>query len=92
MVNYLLLIVYISCKPSYREVLDSVFVGRLVNIMKTSSPNFQRKTASILEFIAFIDPSMDTIMSADIESGLDSVFRQRVLEGRNSSLCLNTEF
>ncbi|KAK2635447.1 hypothetical protein Ddye_030239 [Dipteronia dyeriana] len=66
---------------SYREVLlDSIFIDRLVNILKTSYPNFQRKAASILEFVTFIDPSLETIMSLDIESGLDAVFRQKVLE------------
>ncbi|KAL5763221.1 hypothetical protein ACOSP7_019485 [Xanthoceras sorbifolium] len=65
---------------SYREVLDSVFIGRLVNILKTSYPNFQRKAASILEFVTIIDPSMETIMSVDIESGLEVVFQQKILE------------
>ncbi|KAK3222083.1 hypothetical protein Dsin_009108 [Dipteronia sinensis] len=66
---------------SYREVLlDSIFIDRLVNILKTSYPDFQRKAASILEFVTFIDPSLETIMSLDIESGLDAVFRQKVLE------------
>ncbi|KAK0575402.1 hypothetical protein LWI29_038525 [Acer saccharum] len=66
---------------SYREVLlDSIFIDRLVNILKSSYPNFQRKAASILEFVTFIDPSLETIMSLDIESGLDAVFRQKVLE------------
>ncbi|TXG57162.1 hypothetical protein EZV62_018475 [Acer yangbiense] len=66
---------------SYREVLlDSIFIDCLVNILKSSYPNFQRKAASILEFVTFIDPSLETIMSLDIESGLDAVFRQKVLE------------
>lgn len=49
--------------------------------MKTSYPDLQRKAASILEFITIIDPSMDTIISADIESGLDAIFQQKALEG-----------
>ena len=79
---------------SYREVLlDSIFIDRLVNILKSSYPNFQRKAASILEFVTFVDPSLETIMSLDIESGLDAVFRQKVLEGMaNNLFCCKTEF
>lgn len=62
-------------------MLDSVFIGRMIGIMKTSYPDLQRKAASILEFITIIDPSMDTIISADIESGLDAIFQQKALEG-----------
>lgn len=62
-------------------MLESVFIGRMIGIMKTSYPDLQRKAASILEFITIIDPSMDTIISADIESGLDAIFQQKALEG-----------
>lgn len=62
-------------------MLDSVFIGRMIGIMKTSYPDLQRKAASILEFITIIDPSMDTIISADIESGLDAIFQQKAVEG-----------
>lgn len=62
-------------------MLDSVFIGRMIGIMKTSYPDLQRKAASILEFITIIDPSMDTLISADIESGLDAIFQQKALEG-----------
>lgn len=62
-------------------MLDSVFIGRMIGIMKTSYPDLQRKAASILEFITIIDPSMDTRISADIESGLDAIFQQKALEG-----------
>lgn len=61
--------------------------------MKTSYPDLQRKAASILEFITIIDPSMDTIISADIESGLDAIFQQKALEGNgNNFLCCQTKF
>lgn len=62
-------------------MLDSVFIGHMIGIMKTSYPDLQRKAASILEFITIIDPSMDTLISADIESGLDAIFQQKALEG-----------
>lgn len=68
-----------------KEVLDSVFISRLVDILKTSSPILQRKAASILEFVTIIDPSMDTINSVDIESGLDAIFQQKVLEGMRNN-------
>lgn len=71
---------------SYGKVLDSVFIGRMIGIMKTSYPDLQRKAASILEFITIIDPSMDTIISADIESGLDAIFQQKALEDTDSDI------
>lgn len=72
-------------KANTREdVLDTAFIARLVEILKTSSPNLQRKAASILEFVAIIDPSMNSIISVDIESGLDAVFQQKVLKDTES--------
>lgn len=74
-------------------MLDSVFIGRMIGIMKTSYPDLQRKAASILEFITIIDPSMDTIISVDIESGLDAIFQQKALEGMGTiSFCCQTKF
>jgi hypothetical protein len=66
-------------------VLDTAFIARLVEILKTSSPSLQRKVASILEFVAIIDPSMNSIISVDIESGLDAVFQQKVLKGMGNN-------
>lgn len=66
-------------------MLDTAFIARLVEILKTSSPNLQRKAASILEFVAIIDPSMNSIISVDIESGLDAVFQQKVLKGMGNN-------
>ncbi|KAF9625290.1 hypothetical protein IFM89_020876 [Coptis chinensis] len=57
-------------------VLDSGVISRFVEIMKTS-PNLQRKAASILEYIATIEPCMDELIAADIESGLVAVFHPR---------------
>ncbi|KAM5566828.1 hypothetical protein ABKV19_015110 [Rosa sericea] len=68
-------------KTNPREaVLDSRVITRLLEILKTPTPRLQRKAASILEFCTVIDPSMDTITSVDIESGLDVVFQQKALE------------
>ncbi|GAV63425.1 Arm domain-containing protein/KAP domain-containing protein [Cephalotus follicularis] len=64
-----------------KEMLDSAVISRLVEILKTSSPNLQRKAASILEFVTVIDPSMDSITAMDIEAGLHAVFQHKVLEG-----------
>lgn len=66
-------------------MLDSALVGSLVEILKTSPPNLQRKAASILEFIALTNPTMDLVISVDIESGLDAVFQQEVLKGKTNT-------
>jgi hypothetical protein len=65
--------------------VDTAFIARLVEVLKTSSPSLQRKAASILEFVAIIDPSMNSIISADIESGLDAIFQQKVLKGMGNN-------
>lgn len=71
---------------SYRKsVLESAVITCLVEILKTSPPNLQRKASSILEFIIIIDPSMDTVTSVDIASGLDAVFHQKVLKGTENN-------
>lgn len=69
-------------------MLDSGVITRILEILKTSIPRIQRKAASILEFCTVIDPSMDTIISVDIESGLDVVFQQKVLEGTGIYSCI----
>ena len=69
-------------------MLDSGVIARLVETLKTPTPSLQTKAASILEFYAVIDPSMDTIISADIESGLDVLFQQKILEGTGNSFPL----
>lgn len=66
-------------------MVDTAFIARLVEVLKTSSPSLQRKAASILEFVAIIDPSMNSIISVDIESGLDAVFQQKVLKGMGNN-------
>lgn len=67
-----------------QEVLDSGVITRLVEILKTSSPNVQRKAASVLEYITLTEPSMEAIVSVDIESGLKAVFQQEVLIGTSN--------
>lgn len=76
----------ISKTTTRKDVLDTAFIARLVGILKTSSPSLQRKVASILEFMTIIDPSMDLIVSVDIESGLDAVFQQKVLKDVESDV------
>ncbi|KAH7516317.1 hypothetical protein FEM48_Zijuj10G0122300 [Ziziphus jujuba var. spinosa] len=70
----------VSKTNTRKSLLESAVISRLVEILKTSSPNLQRKASSILEFIIIIDPSMDTVTSVDIASGLDAVFQQKVLK------------
>lgn len=67
-------------------MLDSAVIACLVEILKTSAPNLQRKAASILEFIAITDPTMDMVISVAIESALDTVFQQKVLKGKGTKL------
>lgn len=59
-----------------RDVLDLDVVARLVDMLKHPSPELQRKAASVLEFVAISDSSMDTVISANIESGLLAIFQQ----------------
>ncbi|XP_038697700.1 uncharacterized protein LOC119995301 isoform X2 [Tripterygium wilfordii] len=67
-------------RTSTREkVLDSGVIARLVETLKGSSPNLQRKAGSILEFVTIIDPTMETIISTDIGSALHAVFQPKIL-------------
>ncbi|XP_030959610.1 uncharacterized protein LOC115981539 isoform X4 [Quercus lobata] len=70
----------------WEDVLDTAFIARLVDILKNSSPNLQRKASSVLEFVTINDPSMDSIISVDIESGLAAVFQQKVLNDVDSDV------
>lgn len=63
------------------DLLDSAVLSRLVDIMRTSSADLQRKSASILEFAAVIESCTEKILSVDLESGLDAVFQQKTLNG-----------
>ena len=66
-------------------MLDTALIARLVGILKNSSPILQRKAASILEFVTIIDPSMHSIISVNIGSGLAAVFQQKVLNGMENN-------
>ncbi|XP_019461283.1 PREDICTED: uncharacterized protein LOC109360684 isoform X2 [Lupinus angustifolius] len=70
-----------TSKSNTRNImLDSVFIEHLLQILKSSSPRVQEKAASVLEYVALIDPTLAPIISVDIESGLNSVFQQKVLK------------
>nr|XP_016467347.1 PREDICTED: uncharacterized protein LOC107789979 [Nicotiana tabacum] len=56
--------------------------------MRTSSADLQRKSASILEFAAVIEPCTEKILSVDLESGLDAVFQQKTLNDAESEIDL----
>lgn len=64
---------------SRKDELDSAVIARLVEILKTASPNLQRKAASVLELVAVIDPSFELIVPVDIASALDAVLQQKDL-------------
>ncbi|KAJ8556414.1 hypothetical protein K7X08_029805 [Anisodus acutangulus] len=63
------------------DLLDSTVLSRLIDIMRTSSPDLQRKAASILDFAAVIEPCTEKILSIDLETGLDALFQQKTLNG-----------
>ncbi|GMH25722.1 hypothetical protein Nepgr_027565 [Nepenthes gracilis] len=66
-------------KLSIREdLLDSVLIAQLVEILKTLSPTLQRKATSILEFMAFIKLCRVFLVTSDIEFGLVAIFQQKV--------------
>ncbi|GMI87632.1 hypothetical protein like AT1G23180 [Hibiscus trionum] len=70
----------VSIMDSRKELLDSAVITCLIEIMKTSASNLQRKAASILEFMTVIEPSMETIIKEDMWSGLEAVFQQNALK------------
>ncbi|KAL3010649.1 hypothetical protein AAZX31_07G154900 [Glycine max] len=67
-------------KPFRNDILDSVFIAHLVEIMKSSPPSLQEKAATVLEFVALTDPTLAPIIFLDIESGLNSAFQQKILK------------
>lgn len=68
------------------DLLDSTVLSHLVDIMRTSSPDLQRKAASILEFATVIEPCMEKLLSIDLETGLDAVFQQKTLNDTESEI------
>ncbi|XP_015580031.2 uncharacterized protein LOC8262521 isoform X1 [Ricinus communis] len=69
-----------------QDLLDSSVIARLVEILKHSSSNLQRKVATVIEFLALNDANMDLIISSDIESGLAAVFQQTVMSELDSDI------
>ncbi|KAL7240207.1 hypothetical protein ACSBR2_005970 [Camellia fascicularis] len=69
-----------------RDLLDSAALARLVQILKLSSPNLQRKAASILEFVTMAEPCIDQIISVDIESSLGAVFQQKIVNDMEADI------
>ncbi|KAJ0971514.1 hypothetical protein J5N97_019473 [Dioscorea zingiberensis] len=59
-----------------REMIDSGVISRLVETFRISSPNFQVKIVSILEYVMISESYVIALTEAGIESGLDAVFEQ----------------
>ena len=76
----------VSESTTEKDVMDSAVIARLIEILKTPSPNLQRKASSILEFLTIIEQHLNTILSADIESGLEAVFQQKILDDTESDM------
>lgn len=51
-----------------------------MEILKSFLPSLQEKAASVLEFVALIDPTLSPIISVDIEIGLNSTFQQNLMK------------
>lgn len=60
---------------------DPLVIDRLIEIMKASPPNLQQRAASMLEYATVVDTSISRILSSDIESGLEAMFKQKVVSG-----------
>ena len=76
----------VSESTTGKDVMNSAVIARLIEILKTPSLNLQRKASSILEFLTTIEQHLDTILSADIESGLEAVFQQKILDDTESDM------
>lgn len=68
-----------SSSTNGRELVEPTVLSRLVDILKKSDLDLQRKVASILEFIAVSESCVEQIISADIESGLEAIFQLKPL-------------
>ncbi|XP_024991087.1 uncharacterized protein LOC112525269 isoform X2 [Cynara cardunculus var. scolymus] len=64
------------------DLSDPTFLSRLVEILTSSSPVLQTKAATILEFLTASEACREKIISLDIESALDSLFRQKFFNGK----------
>ncbi|KAI3491863.1 hypothetical protein L1887_43726 [Cichorium endivia] len=60
------------------DLSDSIFLSRLIQILKTSSSFvLQTKAASILEYLTTFETCKEKIVSLDIESALNSLFQHK---------------
>lgn len=75
-------IVYSSSTTKAEDHLDSAFLDRLIEILKTASPNLQRKAASILEYVTADETLVQKLISVDIASGLDAIFQRGSVKGK----------
>ncbi|KAG6505238.1 uncharacterized protein LOC121985933 isoform X1 [Zingiber officinale] len=70
-----------------REVLnDSVFISRLIEMLRTSSPSLQVKLASILEYLVILEKNVAVVMAGGIEVALDAVFRKGSTNGMENDI------
>ncbi|XP_074563924.1 uncharacterized protein LOC141820503 isoform X2 [Curcuma longa] len=70
-----------------REVLnDSVFISRLIETLRTSSPSLQVKIASILEYSVTLEKNVAVVMACGIEVALDAVFRKGSSNGMENDI------
>ncbi|XP_071686310.1 uncharacterized protein [Rutidosis leptorrhynchoides] len=74
------------------ELSDSKFLSHLVEILNASSLDSQTKAASILEFLATLDTCREKIISLDIESALNSVFRHKFFNGKEEDTDVENDF
>ncbi|WOL14866.1 hypothetical protein Cni_G23647 [Canna indica] len=64
-------------------VMDSSFISRLTEILRTSSPSLQVKDASVLEYLVTLEANAAAATSAGIELALDVVFRKGSTSAHN---------
>lgn len=60
---------------------DSVFISRLIEVLRTSSPSLQVKIASILEYLVTLEKNVAVVTAGGIEVALDTVFRKGSTNG-----------
>uniref|UniRef100_A0A3N7H967 Uncharacterized protein n=1 Tax=Populus trichocarpa TaxID=3694 RepID=A0A3N7H967_POPTR len=84
--NTSMLTLVLTFTSGRQDVLAFDVVARLVDMLKHPSLELQRKVASVLEFVAISESIMDTIISANIESGLLAIFQQVELNDLESDV------
>ena len=78
-----------ASKPTTRKDVIDFAIARLVEILKTPSPNLQRKASSILKFLTIIEPHLDRNSSV-IYVGITVTGSIRLLSGilRNGTISM----